>query len=82
MPVPPAFTVARPATRPHVPVLVAASVLAPSWAGVLLAEQWPLAPAVDHVLTHHTTNGLVLLSLSGIAVVLLNALVTRSRSRR
>ncbi|HEX4724744.1 MAG TPA: ABC transporter ATP-binding protein [Pseudonocardiaceae bacterium] len=75
MRVPLVLTVAAPATRPHVPALVAASVLALLRAGVLLAEPWPLALAVDHVLTHRSTNGLALLVAAGIAVVLLNALV-------
>jgi ATP-binding cassette subfamily B protein len=85
MPLPLALSVAAPAARPHVPALVGAAVLALVQAGVMLAEPWPLALAVDHAINHEPLTGglawldgvspLALLVAAGVALVLLNAVV-------
>lgn len=85
MPLPLALTVAAPATRPHVPALAGAAVLALARAAVTLAEPWPLALAVDHAINHRPMTGVlaglngtspvVLLVMGGVALVLLNATV-------
>lgn len=75
VPLPSALTVAAPAARPHVPALAGASVLALLRAGVLLAEPWPLAMAVDHALTRPAPDAFALLVGAGLALVALNALV-------
>jgi ATP-binding cassette subfamily B protein len=79
--VPRVLRVAEPAARPHVPALAGSAVLALLRAGVLLAEPWPLALAVDHAINHRPLGLLdgvppiVLLVLAGVALVLLNATV-------
>lgn len=85
MPLPLALTVAAPATRPHVPALAGAAVLALVRAAVTLAEPWPLALAVDHAINHRPMTGVlawlngsspvVLLVMGGVALVLLNAAI-------
>jgi ATP-binding cassette subfamily B protein len=84
MPLPLALTVTAPATRPHVPALAGAAVLALLRAGVLLAEPWPLAFAVDHAISHAPMTGalarlqgvppLLLLLAAGVGLVLFNAI--------
>ncbi|HEY3608695.1 MAG TPA: ABC transporter ATP-binding protein [Pseudonocardiaceae bacterium] len=73
--------VAAPAARPHVPALAGSAALALLRAGVLLAEPWPLALAIDHAINHRPpawlggVPPLVLLVLAGVAVIVLNAIV-------
>jgi ATP-binding cassette subfamily B protein len=81
-PFPLTLRVAAPAARPYVPALAGSAALALLRAGVLLAEPWPLALAVDHAINHRPLGGLlngvpplVLLILAGVALVLLNATV-------
>ncbi|HYS37665.1 MAG TPA: ABC transporter ATP-binding protein [Pseudonocardiaceae bacterium] len=82
LPFPLTLRVAAPAARPYVPALAGSAALALLRAGVLLAEPWPLALAVDHAINHRPLGGLlngvpplVLLVLAGVALVLLNATV-------
>ncbi|HEX3649952.1 MAG TPA: ABC transporter ATP-binding protein [Pseudonocardiaceae bacterium] len=74
MALPLALRVAAPAARPHVPRLAAAGVLALVRAGVLLAEPWPLAVAVDHAIDRRPFTG-ALAMLNGLAPILLLALL-------
>src|SRR5882724_6278314 len=81
VPLPLTLRVAAPAARPHVPALAGSAVLALLRAGVLLAEPWPLALAVDHAINHRPLAWLgglppmVLIVLAGVAVIVLNATV-------